>query len=80
MIWLESLASRVKSVVLKMVAADLILQEQQLAERIEEHAAELEASGKNEIAHRLRTLAHSDIQQLEGPRRGRPRKQDGGAE
>lgn len=80
MFGLDSLASRTKALILRMVAADLILQEQQVAERIEEQASELEAGGKSDLAHRLRALAHSDLNQLEGPRRGRPRKQDGGAE
>lgn len=74
----DSHVSRIKAMLLRAVSADLILQENELAERIEEQAAELEASGKPELANRLRALAHSDLKQLEPPRRGRPRKVEGG--
>jgi hypothetical protein len=76
----DGLASRLKALLFRMVAADLAMQEHEVNVRILEQAEQLEADGKPDLAHRLRALAHSDLNQLEGPRRGRPRKQEGGAE
>lgn len=66
-----------KQMVFRQVAVDFhALEAEQMAE-IERRAKALDAEGKHEAADKLRGLLGNTLRQLEGPKRGRPRKEGG---
>lgn len=70
----QSLTEWAKRIVVRQVAVDLHgIESEQFAE-IERRAKALESEGKDEDAARLRDLVGNTLRQLEGPKRGRPRK------
>lgn len=76
----DSLGAWARQIVMRRVAIDLhAIEAEQFAE-IERRAEALEAEGKDEDAARLRNIIGNGLRQLEAPRRGRPRKVEGGAE
>lgn len=75
---IDSLAAWARQIVLRRVAVDFhMLETEQMAE-IERQAKALEAEGNTEAAEKLRNLLGNGLRQLEGPKRGRPRKSQGG--
>lgn len=67
-----------KQMVFRQVAVDFhSLESEQFAE-IERRAKSLESAGDKEAAAKLRGLLGNTLRQLEGPKRGRPRKAEGG--
>jgi hypothetical protein len=77
---IDSLSAWAKQIVLRQVAVDLYQVEAEQFAEIDRRAKALEAEGKDEDAARLRNLVNNGLRQLEAPRRGRPRKVEGGVE
>lgn len=74
----QSLTEWAKQLVMRQVAVDLATLEHEQNAELERQARALEAEGRAEQAAKLRSMMTGSLKQLEGPRRGRPRKTEGG--
>lgn len=74
----NGLAEWYKQLIARQVAVDFHALEAEQFAAIERRAKDLDAEGKPEAAAKLRELLGNNLmRQLEGPKRGRPRREEG---
>ena len=77
--FLEPIVNKAWALVVRHLAVRLTALEIELTRELEQQAAELRDQGKADQADRILAIAHGDLPQLNGARRGRPARKEGGA-